>query len=534
LEQGKAYFIEALMKEGGGNDNLSVTWQMPGDQQPVNQSTKPIPGTYLSPWSLDIEGNPITPLQLMNKELSTNIKLSKVLLNEGRINVAINDGSLQVQGGSSISGKIYHWKTLSQVRNTTIRINLNLNTSEGYSTALVDIKNTGDTGAYAFADLESLVLDPNDPTRKYYTIRPEKMDQAVGISAYDAALVQAHITGNLKIGLNQNELLAADVTNNSEITSQDAFFILEHSVGLRPVPFPGAGNVWVFKESQILINEFLSPKLGQDFRAILIGDVSGNWIGNESLGGRISGPIIQPLVVPTVHTGFSSVYNANNEEQIHRLMIQSGEKKVYGVNMQLSYDESKHTKFEFDSDYAIAVNDTIPGVVLVGIANGQGLKGDHVLLSIRAKGMGKEDLWLDSIIINEGMYQTGPGATMGSLDADSDGLMDIDESEVFHTHPELRDSDGDMMPDGDEVLSGTDPLDSESVLRISLAEDNGIYLLNWGSILGIGYTVETATDLNGTWIKYGDTRWSTGEQMTIPIDIPENLKQSFYRVKINQ
>ena len=302
------------------------------------------------------------------------------------------------------------------------------------------------------------------------------------------------------------------------------------------VPFPGAGNVCVFKESQIQINEFLSAKLGQDFKAILIGDVSGNWIGNESLGndGRIFGPTLQPVSLATVQTGFSSIYNLKTEEQIHRLMIQSDEKKVYGVNMQLSYDESKHTKFTFDSDYAIAVNETIPGVILVGIANGQGLKGDNVLLSIRAKGIGKEDIWLDSITVNEGMYQTGSGATMGSLDADSDGLMDINETEVFHTDPGLRDSDGDSMPDGDEVFSGTDPLDAESVLSINLTEENGIYLLNWESILGIGYTVETTTDLNSIWTKFGDTRWSTGKQMAIPIDPPENLNQSFYRVKINQ
>jgi hypothetical protein len=148
--------------------------------------------------------------------------------------------------------------------------------------------------------------------------------------------------------------------------------------------------------------------------------------------------------------------------------------------------------------------------------------------------MGKEDIWLDSITVNEGMYQTGSGATMGSLDADSDGLMDINETEVFHTDPGLRDSDGDSMPDGDEVFSGTDPLDAESVLSINLIEENGIYLLNWESILGIGYTVETTTDLNNTWTKFGDTRWSTGKQMAIPIDPPENLNQSFYRVKINQ
>ena len=97
---------------------------------------------------------------------------------------------------------------------------------QGYYSNLKDIRNTGDTGAYSFSNVEAIVNDPLSPNKNYYIITPEKADQAIGISAYDAALVQAHITGNLKIGLDKNELVAADVTNNGEITSQDAFYIL--------------------------------------------------------------------------------------------------------------------------------------------------------------------------------------------------------------------------------------------------------------------------------------------------------------------
>ena len=292
-----------MAKEGRGGDNLAVTWQQPGGRLPVNRVNRPIPSTYLSPWVLDKDGNPITPSQVKKQELSTNLKLTKASLNEGRINVAINDGSLKVQGGSSISGKIYHWKTLAQVRNTTIRLNESGFDDQGYYSNLKDIRNTGDTGAYSFSNVEAIVNDPLSPNKNYYIITPEKADQAIGISAYDAALVQAHITGNLKIGLDKNELVAADVTNNGEITSQDAFYILEHSVGLRSVPFPGAGKVWKFMDSRIIINEFISTKLGQDFRAVLLGDVSGNWIGNESMGGRISSPNLANIK-PDVLAGF--------------------------------------------------------------------------------------------------------------------------------------------------------------------------------------------------------------------------------------
>lgn len=45
LVAGQSYYIEALMKEGGGGDNLAVAWALPGTSTPVI-----IAGQYLSPW----------------------------------------------------------------------------------------------------------------------------------------------------------------------------------------------------------------------------------------------------------------------------------------------------------------------------------------------------------------------------------------------------------------------------------------------------------------------------------------------------
>ena len=56
LEAGKAYYFEALMAEGGGGDNLSIAWQMPGGTPPADGS-EPIPGRYFSV-------TPPTPQQL--------------------------------------------------------------------------------------------------------------------------------------------------------------------------------------------------------------------------------------------------------------------------------------------------------------------------------------------------------------------------------------------------------------------------------------------------------------------------------------
>jgi uncharacterized delta-60 repeat protein len=47
LEAGRQYYVEALMKEGGGGDSLGVAWKLPGGAEPVDGSP-PIPGDYLA------------------------------------------------------------------------------------------------------------------------------------------------------------------------------------------------------------------------------------------------------------------------------------------------------------------------------------------------------------------------------------------------------------------------------------------------------------------------------------------------------
>lgn len=60
LFAGQSYYIEALMKEGGGGDNLAVGWRKPSDGNAASP-VEVIPGSYLSPPTLvpeiNIQGN---------------------------------------------------------------------------------------------------------------------------------------------------------------------------------------------------------------------------------------------------------------------------------------------------------------------------------------------------------------------------------------------------------------------------------------------------------------------------------------------
>ncbi|MCF7668410.1 MAG: carbohydrate-binding protein, partial [Verrucomicrobia bacterium] len=75
LEAGKKYYIEALMKEGEGGDNLAVAWQKPGDPELQNDDP-PISGNYLSPLPLPTaQRNPPAPPEIVEVEMTLSAQL---------------------------------------------------------------------------------------------------------------------------------------------------------------------------------------------------------------------------------------------------------------------------------------------------------------------------------------------------------------------------------------------------------------------------------------------------------------------------
>jgi len=73
------------------------------------------------------------------------------------------------------------------------------------------------------------------------------------------------------------------------------------------------------------------------------------------------------------------------------------------------------------------------------------------------------------------------------LDKDGDGISTHDEIFVYGTDPELPDTDGDGIPDGEEIANGTDPLagdvpDAQIVARISAGATNETHTLVAGEL----------------------------------------------------
>jgi YVTN family beta-propeller protein len=71
LQAGQSYYVEALMKEGAGADNLAIAWATPGSSTPVV-----IEGQYLSPWvnnSPPLLTNPGNRVHVIGSPLNVNL-----------------------------------------------------------------------------------------------------------------------------------------------------------------------------------------------------------------------------------------------------------------------------------------------------------------------------------------------------------------------------------------------------------------------------------------------------------------------------
>jgi hypothetical protein len=95
LEAGKPYYIEGLMKEGGGGDSIAAAWQLPGT------STGPvvIDGQYLAPW------NSTGPFNITQQVVFT-VPLTAGAGSNRAVRLRLTDSATTSPTGASGSGEV--------------------------------------------------------------------------------------------------------------------------------------------------------------------------------------------------------------------------------------------------------------------------------------------------------------------------------------------------------------------------------------------------------------------------------------------
>jgi hypothetical protein len=161
----------------------------------------------------------------------------------------------------------------------------------------------------------------------------------------------------------------------------DAFYILQKAVDLIGLPFPGAGVAWDFDPPERAYEELSSDQSGQDFTAVLLGDVSGNWpaAGDRGLMAAGDGPVMIRVQGGTPSASGTATATVSLEPQ---------GAQVYGLDLRLTYDPDTATAEDIElialaEGWMMAANLDQPGEVAVSLAGALPITGAGPLLALR-------------------------------------------------------------------------------------------------------------------------------------------------------
>jgi hypothetical protein len=200
-------------------------------------------------------------------------------------------------------------------------------------TTSTSANSSGATGAYTLNGLTS---------GGTYTVTPSKTGEIKGINSLDATRIQQHRVG--LITLTQNQLIAADTDGSGAVNSLDATRIQQRAVGIIAQNIIGQ---WKFVPSSKQYNSINSNLSAENYEAVLVGEVSGNWATAASFAGDSE---TEEEILPKQDVQSDSIGRFEDElsQQIAELMKQSAN------------SQSNDSKSESAIAGGVAVNVSLP------------------------------------------------------------------------------------------------------------------------------------------------------------------------------
>lgn len=238
--------------------------------------------------------------------------------NEGTPTCATTNGSLTVSANATLSGTVTYGNAIGSpsprfVSNVTISgagsTNVSTTTAAPGATA----------GQYTLTGFGSGA----------YVVTPSKTGGANNISSFDAARIAQHVSGvSLLTG---NQLLVADVSNNGIVSSFDAAEIANYAVSSSPA---GLTGTWKFLPASRSYASISSSISGEDYSALLMGEVTGNWTNTGARPTAIVTADSPAVAAPRLST------TANSEIVIPVSVENVINKGVIAYEFELRYDPS--------------------------------------------------------------------------------------------------------------------------------------------------------------------------------------------------
>ncbi len=238
-----------------------------------------------------------------------------------------------------------------------------------------------------------------------YAVTPSKTGGVNSITSFDAAKIAQHVAGISS--LTATQLIAADVSNNGTVSSFDAGQIARYVTSSPPFGITGTWKFTPANRNYATVNVNIT---GEDYTALLMGEVSGNWtntaarpVGSGGISPEKSTVAAPHLVTPT-----------DNEFVIPVSVEGIANKGIISYEFDLRYDP-RVIRPQADPVYlggtiserlSVVANAEKAGILRVAVYGPMPIESDGVLINLRFKAVGAPDsvsplIW-ERIIFNEG------------------------------------------------------------------------------------------------------------------------------------
>lgn len=138
-------------------------------------------------------------------------------------------------------------------------------------------------------------------------------------------------------------------------------------------------------------------------------------------------------------------------------------------------------------------------------------------------------------VVTGGQRAPLSAATVGATgpDANNDGISDVWQAQYWGANPAnwpsaSADSNGNGLSNYNDFLAGLDPVSRDSSLRVQLRRNSTGFLLEWNSVRGKLYQVQSRISLSSTWI--GETVLRSGAVGGVTAAEVSPTGAVFYRV----
>jgi WD40 repeat protein len=324
---------------------------------------------------------------------SSSLTLSPFMFNEGIPYVEVSAGQVFVQG--TIRGRVTYGNSATPIGVPNVSL-----LASGVPNASTV---TAADGTY--------ILSGFGPGS--YTVTPSKTGDVNGIEALDASRISQSLIGALTFTPNQQ--IAADVSGNGSVTSFDAALIAQYVVGL---PNTGLAGTWRFAPAS---RSYMTvPSLtGQDFSAILIGDVTGNWAAGSGSNFRSAesivsgGSRIDAKTRPQVTLTLPSIKARPGDSIFVNVAVSAPTSPLEAYQFDILYDPGViqadaapvDTSGTLSSSFATVANASQSGRLRLAVYGSSGFvtrSGTLVKLKFKVIGAGISDLNFDRLLLNDG------------------------------------------------------------------------------------------------------------------------------------